>query len=93
MKLTIIYKILKFKQSNWLKNTSTLTLRKEKMQLIVLKKTIFKLMINSVYDKIMEKLRKRINGRLVNNEKDYLKHVDKLTFFLKRFSIKICCYS
>ena len=77
MILTIIHKILKFKQSNWLKNTSTLTLRKEKMQLKVLKKTIFKLMINSVYDKIMEKLRKRINARLVNNEKDYLKHVNK----------------
>ena len=33
----------------------------------------FKLMINSVYGKIMEHLRERINVRLVNNEKDFLK--------------------
>ena len=38
---------------------------------IVLKKKIFKLMINSVYDKKMENLRKRINFRLVNNEKGF----------------------
>ena len=30
-------------------------------------KDFFKLMINSVYGKTMEKLRKRINVRLVNN--------------------------
>ena len=31
----------------------------------------FKLMINSVYGKTMEYLRKRMNVRLVNNEKDF----------------------
>ena len=41
----------------------------EKMLSIVLKKT-FKLMINSIYGKTMENLRKRINVRLVNNTKD-----------------------
>ena len=48
------------------------------MQLIVLKK-IFKLMINSVYGKTMGNLRKRINVRLVTNEKDFLKSTSKPT--------------
>ena len=41
-------------------------------------------MINSVYDKAMENLRKRINVRIVNNEKDYLKHVNKPTFISQK---------
>ena len=34
-------------------------------------KDFFNLMINSVYGKTMENLRKRINVRLVNNEKTF----------------------
>ena len=49
------------------------------MLLIVLKKNFFKLMINSVYGKTMKNLRKRINVRLVNNEKDFLKYTSKPT--------------
>ena len=52
--MTSIHKILRLKPSDWLKNTSILTSKKEKMLLIVLKKTFFKLMINSVYGKTME---------------------------------------
>ena len=37
-------------------------------------KDFFKLMINFVYGKTMEILRKRMNVRLVNNEKDFLKN-------------------
>ena len=37
-------------------------------------KIFFKLMINSVYGKIMKNLQKRINVRLVNNAKDFLKY-------------------
>ena len=44
----------------------------------------FKLMINSVYGKTMENLRKRISVKLVNNEKDYLKHVSKPTFISQK---------
>ena len=41
------------------------------------KKNVFKLIINSVHDKTMEDLRKRVNVRLVNNEKDFLKYTSK----------------
>ena len=37
------------------------------------------LMINSVYGKTMENLRKLIYVRLVNNEKDFLKYTSKPT--------------
>ena len=42
-------------------------------------KDFFKLMINSVYGKTMENLRKRINVRFVYNKKDFLKYTSRPT--------------
>ena len=55
------------------------------MLLMILKKTFFKLMTNSVYGKTMENLSKRVNVRLVNNEKDFLadQHTLLINFLVK----------
>ena len=45
----------------------------------------FKLMINSAYGKTMENLRKRINVRLINNEKDFLKYTSRPTHITHKF--------
>ena len=50
------------------------------MLLIILKNIFLKLMINSVYGKTMKNLQKRIDVRLVNNEKDILKYTSKPTY-------------
>ena len=49
------------------------------MLLIVLERIFFQLMINSVDGKAMENLQKRIDVRLVNNEKDFLKYISRPT--------------
>ena len=47
-------------------------------------KGFFKLMISSIYDKTMENLRKRINVRIVNDEKDFLKYTSRSTHITQR---------
>ena len=47
---------------------------------MILKKILIKLMINSVYGKTIENLRKIMNVRLVNNEKDFLKYTSRPTY-------------
>ena len=45
-----------------------------------LEKDFFKLMIHSAYVKTTENLRKRINVRLVNSAKDFLKYTSRPTY-------------
>ena len=73
MKLTKIQKVLKFKQSDWMKKHIDFNTEKRTNAA----KSFEKLMINSVHGKTMENLRKIINVRLVNNEKDFLKDTSR----------------
>ena len=51
-------------------------------------------MNSSTFGKTMENLRKRINVRLVNKAKDYIKCVNRPSFVSQKIFIKkFCCYS
>ena len=80
MRLTKIHKVLKFKQSDWMKKYIDFKAEKRTDAANSFeKKNFLNLMINSVYGKTMENLRKKINVRLVNNEKDFLKYTSRST--------------
>ena len=80
MKLTNIHKILRFKQSNWMKKYIDFNIEKRENATNSFEKNFFQLMTNSVYGKAIANLRKRIGVKIANNEKDFLKHTRKLTF-------------
>ena len=71
MKLTKIHRVLKFKQSDWMKKYFDFNIEKRKNVVNDFNKDFFKSMINSVYGKILENFRKRINVRLVSNARDF----------------------
>ena len=69
MKLTKIHRMLEFKQSDWIKKYIDFNTEKRMNAINDFEKYFFRLMVNSVYGKTTENLRKRINVRLVNNKK------------------------
>ena len=71
MKLTKIHRVLRFKQSDWMKKYIDFNTEKRTNAANSFEKEFFKLVIDSAYGKTMENLRKRINARVVNNKKDF----------------------
>ena len=67
MKLIKLHRILKLKQSDWMKKYIDFNTEERRNATNDFEKDSFKWMINSVYGKTMKNLRKRINVRFVNN--------------------------
>ena len=88
MKLTKVHRVLKFKQSDWMKKYIDFNTEKRTNAANSFEKDFFQLMINSAYGKAKEKLRKMINVGLVNNKKHFLEYTSRL-ILLMSFSIKI----
>ena len=79
IKLTKIHRVLRFKQSDWMKKYIDFNTEKRRNAANSFEKDFSKLMINSVYGKTTENLRKIIKVRIVSNEKDFLKYTSRPT--------------
>ena len=88
MKLTKIDRILKFKQSDWIKKYIDFTTDKRKNAANSFEKDFFKLMNNSVFGKIMENLRKKISVKLVHNSKNYVRCISEPSFISQKIFSK-----
>ena len=88
MKLSKVHRILKFKQFDWSKKFADFNTDKRKNASNNFEKDFFKRMINSVFDKTMENLRKRICVELTNNTKVYVKCVSRPSFVSQKIFSK-----
>ena len=89
MKLTKVHRIVKFKQSDWLKKYIDFNTHERKIAASSFEEDFFKLMNNSAFGKAMANLRKRINVRLVNKAKDYIRYISKPSFVSQKTFSKI----
>ena len=78
--MTKIHRILKFKESDWLKKYIDFNTGKRKNEANSFEKDSFKLTNNNAFGKTMENVRKRISVKLINNAKDHFRCISKPSF-------------
>ena len=74
MKLVKIHRTLSFKQSNWLKSYVHFNTKKRQESPNQFSQNLYKLMVNCIYGKCIECVRKRINVKLISDKKNISKN-------------------
>ena len=75
-----VYRILEFKQSDWMKSDIEFNTERTKEAANEADKNLFKLLNNAVYGKTIENMRKRIKIRITKTPKYFLKYASRPTY-------------
>jgi len=80
LKLVKIHRVLQFNQKQWIKPYIEFNTEMRKKAKNEFEKNFFKLMNNSFFGKTMEDKRKRINVKLMTDERKLIKYISKPTY-------------